>query len=137
MPEDVYVFDLQLDFISFLIKKYKISLNNLHLLNNINKIKSIQKNKKSCIIMFELIEHFKDPIKYFEESIKPLKPAYLFMADCFSQMGMGHFLKYLFNNEEISGPAMKRKFTAFLKNLNYKKVCSGWNAKPVLWKLEN
>jgi len=128
-----YYFDLQNNFFKFLIKKSKINFKNIKIINK-DELKEI---KFDCIIMFEFLEHLRDPIKFFKKEIVPMNIKYLYYANGFSKMGLGHFPNYPDENGIYQiNKYFSRYFSKFLKKYYYK-VCAAWMKKPIFALIKN
>ena len=85
----------------------------------------------------EYFEHFEKPIEHLEEIIKNNAPKYFIIANSFGTIGIGHFKEYIHNNEIIDWKKISRLFNTRMRELNYKKVKTGFfNDTPNVWALD-
>ena len=94
-----------------------------------DKINQDSLKKYDAVFLFEVFEHYEYPEIFFESVIHPRIKKYLVFTATFGQLDPGHFPKY----HGIEGKKYGQRFAKFLVNLGYKKIYSGWNARPTIY----
>lgn len=107
--------------------------NNFNIVSNIKEIKG----KTDLVFASEYFEHILEPIKDLHKIVKYLEPRNFLIANAFGTRAIGHFINYLYNENEIDGELISRLFNKELKEFGYEKVKTKlWNNRPAYYKLK-
>ena len=119
-------------------KQYKFcqkmsSLYNFKIVSDIKQAKPVD-----LVFASEYFEHIYNPIDHILDVINILKPKFLFLANSFNTVSVGHFEYYAFQNGAIKSfynqNEISRKFNRILVSNGYTKIKTKlWNNKPTLW----
>ena len=99
-------------------------------------VESVSEINEDIDLIFasEYFEHFERPMEHLNEIIKNGNPKYLFIANSFNTIAIGHFREYKHGDEIILQDKMARRFSRYLIDMGYKKIKTKvWNGKPTLW----
>ena len=100
---------------------------------NFNIVPSVKNIPENIDFLFasEYFEHIINPLEHIEEIIKYIKPRYLYIANSFNTISVGHFEIY---EKTIEQKKISKEFNNVLRKNNYKKLKTKlWNNKPALW----
>jgi len=88
---------------------------------------------QDMIFASEYFEHIKNPIEHLDDVLR-YKPKILVLANAFNTVALGHFTKYLHNNEVIDQKHISKLFNKHLKSKGYFKLKTKyWNNRPNVW----
>jgi hypothetical protein len=100
---------------------------------NFNMVGSVDDIKKPVDFLFasEYFEHIYDPLGHIAEIVESVSPSYLYIANSFNTVSIGHFREY---EGGIDQSKISRIFNKTLQSLGYQRVkIKVWNNKPAFW----
>lgn len=102
--------------------------------NNFKLISKLKRSKVNLVFASEYFEHFKKPIEHLIEIIRILKPDYFIIANSFNSKSVGHFNRYLHEDNYFNAIKISRLFNRTLRNFKYEKqITKCWNDRPSFW----
>ena len=97
--------------------------------------------KVDLIFASEYFEHIEDAISNIQTYLMTFKPKYLYLANSFNTVSVGHFKTYKYKGNAYHNDILyhetkaSRAFNQQMKFLEYWPVATtNWNNKPSLWK---
>lgn len=83
----------------------------------------------------EFFEHLQSPKELLSALIGVYQPKYFIIANTFTKMSLGHFNSYIWDEDEMSGKEVSRKFNDYLRASGYVDLDTGFfNHRPKIWK---